>query len=1248
MKKIILHLISVFLLFHVSLFAEEPPEDNSGSLEAIKNLKFIWLDGQPAQTSGSGGIAILKTIEILDNHDNVVRSIHAKQEAGGSRGFIQPDGYEYIENEQISNPNLWTTNKKGVYNASGAATKNRADTNSTTWKDLATAAFKDPNLNHIIGGDRPTGGNSTVEKIEDINISEDSPFTRHKLIYDHGVKIGFAGDGYVIVSERGGNNSYVLQALDMDGNDLKHVLIKRTRPGDCNSNVTNGSPFVPSGRMQDNGQAICVAVFPIQALAAPGTTIGSIILWSADKDHPDGKVILVHELATPDVCYDYSVRQNGHTLPSKDKKFSAVTHGDVSIALGLKSMEADFDMTKAKLRLDTNLTFKKAEYSPDQVNTYLDATYIFGSVIPEIALGSDVTTDGGTIGMLERYFGKFTYAPPTHGNALEFNFDLNITYDISDTQNNPKTYLLTSDPRKYNAKDTVFKELRRCPISERYTPQWGQFNIERTDSGSVHPITDANANLRFPLYTQISGKDFDFSIVSYDSNATPAYMKELPISGTTVEVELIDVSSYNDAETFFRCNDPNHDIVTDIGNESSIFVHFNKVGGQDMSRVDITGEGDLKTQNAIRNAAFRMWVLYDQNSTLVPHNCSKNDNACFQKVYDDFLVSSDTLNACGSCASYGGGGSDACYSCLKDYFAKPTCSRDNFSIRPASYSMSISDTDESDDPVSQSNYLQNNASTNSNSAALAAGYMYKVDANATLFGTSTPAKGYHRDFKDTPSRMLVSKLIFKNSGTNCADTNDSTLETRFFNGKISGNFNDPTNFTSNNLHANGNVGNYDYHIEDLNWTIVDQDGYFTKDGKALKTFSGVNDCLGLDDSNIPRYGEAELYRISDTDNQKHGCGISSILNSEGYKDITLSFYPYSFSFDNLNFIVPTSDNFIYTNNLNSTTLTNLYMSASFRGDVVAAAKGGTRTSNFTDGCYASDVVFDINQSYSRNNNPLDKNSITAEDLDAGTDKNVYFQRQYLNTALHPNYQTENNENNLSVTIVKSEFLDENNGSAQLRLFYNFEKDDTHIMNPVNVSFNRHEASAPNERFNAHMRDDYITTGIADINQTINFYYGRIVSGQSIYQVPSDKTSVVIPLYVEAYCDASVVTCTLHGLGLQSERSAGTWWINGEHDSPRGDGLIASFNNTSDITTSPGTPINLNADVNKTDVNFTAASSLVRPTRREVAVVPDVPWFNQATFILDFLGGGGWGGKGNTGLVVDTNASESSINKRMEW
>ena len=1125
--------------------------------------------------------------------------------------------------------------------------------NNPTWNAKAKAAFSSPNLNFYIGGNSGSGitffpeANGSVSGATLENV-QNTP--RHLLSYDVPVKVGFGGDGYVIVTERGGNNSFYLLARDEGGNILGDIFIQRANNTHCSQDPT--SAYVPAGRMQENFQEICAAVYPIQDLAPPGSSIKSIELWAASSDTGDGKVMLVHSLETPSVCYDYAVRQNGHTLASKDRNFSAVSHGDLSISLGLKSMQSDYDMTKARLRIDAPLSFKKAEYSPNQVNTYEPAHYIFGSSIPEIALGENaVTGEGGTIGSEERYFAKFSYNPPNHGNAMTFNFDLNITIDTSDEQNNPIYYLLTSDPVKYNAVNSPYQELTRCPISEIYAPAWGAFNIERIDSDN-YGTSNEEANLRFPLYTQVAGKDFDFSIVSYDANASPAFSEELAISNTTVEVELIDVSSYNDAETFFRCSDPNHEIITDVGNESSIFVYFDN----DKIRVDITEGNDLAVNKALKNAAFRMWMLVDNNNTMVKHNCAKTDNICFEKVYTDYLQASDTSGKCNLCSSYEGG----CYQCLKHYFAKPICSRDNFSIRPASYSIQITDTNESDNPLDPTISLKKNTQGNSTATALSAGYLYKIDANATRYGSNTNALGYDTYFADDTSTDIVSSLLFQNSGTSCADTSSKNLPTRFFNGKISGNFEDNTNSSSNNLHKHTNVGNYNYHLEDLNWTRVDQDRFFTKEGIPLKTFPGVNDCDGLDPDNNPLLNDPTLYAITINKVDKNGCGISSTLNAGGkdYTDLALSFYPYSFDLTDINFTLPTlNDNFIYTNNINTTLLTDLYMSAQFRGNLLAIAKDGTPTSNFSDGCFASDVAFDINRSLSRNNLPINQSDIYAENLETAMDEKVFFQRQYLDSALHENYADTNDTNNsLAIRVLKSEFLDENNASAAVKLYYNFTKIDKSVMNPIAVSFNVKEAVLIEQTSHTHMKNDYHAYGFDVEDKTVQIFSARLVSNQAVYLVPENEDSVIVPLYVEAYCDSSIIDCDLHGLPQPGVRTPQKWRINTAHDSDRMDGLIANFNGLTYISAVPGTDIKLNQTTDRTDVNFTASPALVRPTRRKIEIVPNVPWLyhnssnddNLADFILEYLGGGGWAGKGNTGLVVDTNASSNNIQKRLNW
>jgi hypothetical protein len=1237
----------------------------SANADFIKNLSFEWEDGNdpiyqkdgnltpaisgPDRNGTYGGEAYLKTIR-LRGSDDINRTIDANKD------FIFPDTYKF---NSSNNKTLYYTKTTGYYYCADAnkSTDRKECVNKkkeyTTvnednedWHKIAKKAFSSPNLNFYVGGDSGQGIDFTGHN--DRNAST----VRHLLSYTNGVKVGFAGDGYVIVSERGGNNSFYLLARDMKGNELKHIYIKRADNDHCSENKDNESAYVPSGRMQENPQEICVAVYPIQDLAPPGSTIGSIEMWAASSDAGDGKVMLVHSLEAPNVCYDYSVRQNSHTLDSEDRNFTAVGHGDVSISLALRSMQSDYDMTKAKLRLDVPLSFKKAEYSPNQVNNYIDARYIFDSNTPEIAFGANIVEgEGGTIGSDERYFAKFIYNPPNHGNKINFNFDLNITVDTSEAQNNPIYYLLTTDPDKYNAANSPYRELTRCPISEVYHPAWGSFNVERIDSVEYNPKTEPNK--RFPLYTQVAGKDFDFSIVSYDANASPAYLSELAISNTTVEVELIDISSYSDAESFFRCSDPNHDIITNIGNDTSIFVYFDK----DKTRVDIVGDNDFSVNKALRNAAFRMWILVDNDNNIIKHNCSKTDNACFQKVYNDFLKETDTSKVCNSCSNYQGG----CYKCLRDNFAKPICSRDNFSIRPASYSIQISDTNESDNPLDQTVAIANNSSNSPTIANLSAGYLYKIDANATLYGSNTPALGYNTYFGNSISSDTVSSLLFQNSGPSCADKSDKILPTRFFNGKISGNLGDSVNSSSNNLHTNTNVGKYNYHLEDLNWTKVDQDRFFTKEGEPLKTFPGVNDCNGLEGpDNIPNTNDSSLYAIANKKTDKNGCGISSILEAGGkeYFDLPLAFHPYSFDLTDINLTLPTqNDNYIYTNNIDTTSLTNLNMSVQFRGKIIAQAKDGSATSNFSSGCFARDVLFDIDKNISRSGQDIKLDDIYAENINTGIDEKIFYQRQYLNSQLEGDYlDTDNSDTPLTINIVKSEFLDENNASATLRAYYNFTKIDKSVMNPVALWFSAKKASIANQISYTHMKNDYVASGYSPINRKINIYSGRLVTSQGVYSVPFSEDSVIVPIFVEAYCDSSIIDCDLHGLPTKSVRTPQRWRINTRHDSLRGEGSILSFNNKLHMNIAPDRPISLNKNSDRSDVNFTATPQLIRPTRRQIEIVPNVSWLlhnptnddNLADFIIEYLGGGGWGGKGNTGLVVDTNASADNILKRVEW
>jgi hypothetical protein len=1117
-------------------------------------------------------------------------------------------------------------------------------------------AFSDTNLNHYIEGSR--GGKDT--KYGEL---PDPKTVRQRLTYTKGVKVGNGGDGYVVVSERGGNNNFYLLARDMEGKALGSIFIRRASNAHCSTDnrpaygnrsakIDNNHDYFPSGRMQENFQEICVAVYPIQELAKAGTTIGSIEMWAASRDAGDGKVMLITYLDAPDVCYDYTVRQNSHTLPSEDRNFTAANHGDIGISLGLKSMIADYDMTKSKLRLDASpLQFKKAEFSPDGINIYKPATYIHGTNIPEIALGNDLTEEGGVINSQERYFSKFTFYSPPEGENIAFNFDLNITVDTSDAQNNPITYMLTSDPRKYNAKDTVFKELKRCPISERYLPTWGQFNIERTNSGSFDPKEEKN--LRFPLYTQVAGKDFDFSVVSYDANSTPeAFAVEKPISNVVVEVELIDVTSYNDAETYFKCNDPAHEILRNIGDNGSIFVQFKN----NVSRVNIDEGNDLQISSALRSAAFRIWTLHDTNGTFISNNCIKEDgtknDSCFEKLYEDRLEVYDEEGYCRSCSSYDGG----CYQCLKDHFAKPTCSRDNFSIRPASYSMQLSDTNESDDSSDPSTFIGTNHDIPSINV-LSAGYLYKIDANATQYGSNAKALGYEQDFMGVSSLDLVSSLNYKDSGASCADTDNKPLGMRFFDGKIVSNLDESTNGRFNNLQTNTNVGNYDYHIEDLNWTRVDQKRARTRDGRPLKTFPGVNDCAGFDSGDTLD----SLYGIPSEKDVKVGCGISSILSAGGktYADIPLKFEPYTFDLSQVNSIQRPNKSILFMNDFSEsyygTVLsTQISMATSFEGNVTARGKQNTRLTNFTKGCAASDVILNLNRTMMPSETTIPTIPL-QQYLEVGLD--------IVDSAIGINK---------TLTLPSSAFDDSDKGHAPMQLHTTLQKPYGfgNAVNPVKVNYEFLHASDPTASSSTHMINNYLPEGNNTYDQNTTYVYGKVTPHKRLYE-NIESSSWRTPLYVSIFCDDSLASLTPgdcintfnlneNSKGLQeiesgwkhatlfSNNELGLTDITASHLSESNADPFVSVDDAAKAKTVTDVAFDDNV-ATQNDINVSVAGT-ARNSMVKVNYAP-VPWLvydvDNDYFRVHFIGPTSWAGVGKTGHVTDTESSKTQ-NNRMVW
>lgn len=182
------------------------------------------------------------------------------------------------------------------------------------------------------------------------------------------------------------------------------------------------------------------------------------------------------------------------------------------------------------------------------------------------------------------------------------------------------------DPKKFlrdgEAEDYAIK------FGSAIQPLRGTFNIERTNSGSS-PI---NSSERNAWYTQIVGRDFDYSVLFYEEDMSA--QKE--IDNVTVKLELINQESNQTLYTRYAHikNDP------------------------PKSRIDVTlPTNDLASLPATKKAIFRISYGVDDNGNIIQSSCSTDPKRCYEAQRK-----------------------------IKTEYA-----RDNFAIRPESFYMVLKD-----------------------------------------------------------------------------------------------------------------------------------------------------------------------------------------------------------------------------------------------------------------------------------------------------------------------------------------------------------------------------------------------------------------------------------------------------------------------------------------------------------------------------------------------------------------------------
>ncbi|MDT0556673.1 Ig-like domain-containing protein, partial [Patiriisocius hiemis] len=277
-KNLIRTTILGLVLFSFNFVAQAQIGTQSPSIRA--GATFQWSDTQNGNNDNSATISGI-TINGIEYNNFAVPSgyeLTRLGDGGHDANSIQEDGDELIG---TSNPNA------GSSNASAA------------WNAAAEAAFMDKNLNHYFESNA-NGGGTCLDFNEANDPNGDAQV--QTLFYDPPIPSNEGG--ILAVSERGGNNCLYVRffGFPAGGNTeqpLGDTFIRTggNLQGGGFSEPSNNSDYWGSGREQDNGQTIAIALFELNNIAPVGSRITAVRFSAASSDHGDGKVFILQGYA---------------------------------------------------------------------------------------------------------------------------------------------------------------------------------------------------------------------------------------------------------------------------------------------------------------------------------------------------------------------------------------------------------------------------------------------------------------------------------------------------------------------------------------------------------------------------------------------------------------------------------------------------------------------------------------------------------------------------------------------------------------------------------------------------------------------------------------------------------------------------------------------------------------------------------------------------------------------------------------
>ncbi len=983
---------------------------------------------------------------------------------------------------------------------------------------------------------------------------------------------------------------------------------------------------------------------------------GADFQFTSDQDtYFPSLIVFSTELYMPSMCYDFSVKQDGAYFRLNRNEYpkpvleGPISPSDLEITVYLKNKEADFPAENIAFKSDVNnsVFFVNSSSSANSDHIYVSnvngarlidrGTLDHENPLPDysvndnysannqgVTTGHDILKGIGSLDAQEYVYTKYTLHPDNFSGITDINESLGLSV----------SFYITAAGSKILFEDFPLgsSQVPLCPPSDAYVPEWGQFNV--VESGQAED--SINNNIR----TQISRKPFDTSVVF---DATPDTGDNAAPSGdinTTVLVEIIDVDAFGDLNA--SCANPDSALTAPI----FLQTYFTANNHQ----TPVTTQTSDYYNFAVKNAAFRIWYFTKSDDSLIQNwTASTTDAANKTLTSITGLYDANTHTVCsGDCTN---STSTTCFNCIFQNYAKPLCSRDNFSVRPESYDVRIYDNNQSNvvtDPKNDLSvhygYDTSSSSTPSTRMQLAAGYDYRFDINATGHDNTQRTPGYTRYF--TGANDYNATLIWDSTLSDTSHCNDTGNQNIIFYVK--------NGIMSNQERNSSNVGEYKLNIIDTSWTAVDWDPALLTHHSDSSFVSGT-DCITNSTSSSLVSG-------------KYGCTISTNHgtddNGHYYRDTSILFHPYTFDLNgttgsnpisptySTNFAILGSNNYIYYADIDNNDDEN--MSYHLNGTITALGKNNTLLTNFVDKCYA--VPLDINITTSNR----DLNDTRGSHVDFKVRFHDINSSNQIISALDINVTDSNTTSHTQDILIqtvqtstKGYFPKNLNGTMQTRLNMNYTRKKNTTINPTTITFGLYKVNCTNENnctFSADMDNNKTTKGVKDLNSTIpiKFYYGLANAGKQRYDVPNDAPYNA-NIYYQIYCFGA--TCNTALLPSTQHVNDIRWYQNTLHNT-NNDGNVTT------VTAPEGkvNPASLNNATNLTTINLPYDATLGYPYTTTIEVNAS-NWLiyneNDAnatvnTFQVEYnKASSGWSGKRETNTTTKT-PNTVKTNRRTMW